>query len=527
MHSNKALSSIAISSMLVLMAMVVVVPIGAQAAWPDQANLSISPAELYPGETTTSKYTLDINSIDNGVTKLTISNVWVKYSWETAAHDILASSEPRTIGAFPAQVVFSNSTHVPTDQAKGAYSVNVTVWAYSNDDPLTLVTHTFTSDVSISDPVSAVASADPTTGYSPQNVTFDVTASGGNGVYSYTWNFGDGTANVSQKSPTHTYDSSGKFTATVTVTDSLGRSTDTNTTVTIAPGIGVTITAQPLSGPFPLEVKFSNTVTNSVDNELTYLWNFGDGSNSTESSPTYTYNKAGNYNVNLKVTDSRNRSAVSTDLTVRVSASIYPIASINASVSSGHGPLTVDFTSTVEGGTYPYNYMWSFGDGSTDSSANPSHTYDEPGVYVVQLTTIDSASRQDVSEQLTITVLSDTTMKVVIGASSLKGTSPLTVNFNSTIVDGTGPFFYTWNFGDGNTSTSANATHLFNEAGEYSVTLSVKDSLSNVTISNTLAIVVSEPKAATIPAWVLIWGSTGAIIAVVGVVAFTMMRRRM
>jgi PKD repeat protein len=199
-------------------------------------------------------------------------------------------------------------------------------------------------------------------------------------------------------------------------------------------------------------------------------------------------------------------------------------ATITATPSSGRAPLAVAFTSNVAGGTDPYTFAWDFGDGASSTDANPSHTYSESGIYNVKLTVTDSASRQ-VTSEVTVTVKSDTTMAVTITAANMTGSKPLTVNFNSAIVDGTGPFFYTWSFDDNTTSTQANPVHIFKEAGEYHVTLSVLDSLNNVTISNELTIVVSDPPAATIPAWVLIWGSTAAIIVAVGVIAFLMMRR--
>jgi PKD repeat protein len=522
MRSNKVLSSI-IASMLVLMAIVVVLPASAQAAWSDNATMSFSPKEMYPGGPHAASYTLALGAADDGVTKLTISNVWIQYGWESASHDILASSGDRVVTTFPSQVSFTNQVQVPNGQSVGSYTVNATVWAYTNDEPSSLVTHTFTGSITISDPITATATATPTTGTAPEEVSFDVTTSGGSGAYTYAWNFGDGTTG-SGKSPNHTYTTGGSFTANVTVTDDLGMSTyDRTGVITIAPGIIVTIKAQPSSGPYPLEVAFNNTVANAAAGDLTYAWDFGDGSTSTDSAPTHTYEDEGVYSVVLTVTDSKDRTGTSS-APIHVSASATVEATITATPSSGKAPLAVAFTSNVAGGTYPYTYAWDFGDGASSTEANPSHTYSESGIYNVKLTVTDSASRQ-VTSEVTVTVKSDTTMAVTISAANMTGSKPLTVNFNSAIVDGTGPFFYTWSFDDNTSSNQANPVHIFKEAREYHVTLSVQDSLSNVTISNELTIVVSDPPAATIPAWVLIWGSTAAIIVAVGVIAFLMMRR--
>jgi len=520
--------------MMVMMAMVAVMPVSAQVFWYDDATMTFGPAELFPGETRSATYTLDISAVSDGTTRLDISAVWIQYEWEDASHNILATSGARTLGSFPAHEVFNGNVTVPAAQAKGEYTVNATVWAYSNGDPSSLLTHTFNGVVQVNDPIAFdKLTADPTTGLAPQNVGFSVTASGGSGGYTYSWDFGDGTAASTQNNPTHIYAAGGTYTATVTVTDSLGRSASANTTVTIAPGITVNITAQPLSGPFPLSVTFNSTVTNAAAGDLTYAWTFGDGGTSTEGTPTHTYAKAGNYSATLKVTDSRGRNGTSNALTVRVTASVNPIARISASVESGRGPLNVEFTSIMEGGTPPYEYLWNFGDGSTSTEANPSHTYADPGMYVVWLEVTDSASKTNRSTELTITVESDTTMEVVIAASNVTGTVPMTVSFNSTILNGTAPFFYRWSFGDGVNSTQANPTHTYEKAGTYKVTLTVTDSNSNVTIAHVgageaknITIVVTEPEAEALPSWVWIWSATAVIIAAVGAAGFLMMRRQ-
>jgi len=81
--------------------------------------------------------------------------------------------------------------------------------------------------------------------------------------------------------------------------------------------------------------------------------------------------------------------------------------SISASQTSGNAPLTVSFTSSVSGGTGSYSYSWTFGDGGTSTSANPTHTYNTPGTYTVQLT-VKSGFQTAYSNILTIRVTSST-----------------------------------------------------------------------------------------------------------------------
>jgi len=53
--------------------------------------------------------------------------------------------------------------------------------------------------------------------------------------------------------------------------------------------------------------------------------------------------------------------------------------SATGSRTAGSSPLTVDFTGRASGGLPPYAYGWSFGDGGSSASQNPSHTYPSPG----------------------------------------------------------------------------------------------------------------------------------------------------
>jgi PKD repeat protein len=79
-----------------------------------------------------------------------------------------------------------------------------------------------------------------------------------------------------------------------------------------------------------------------------------------------------------------------------------PIVRISADVTSGVAPLDVAFTSNVTGGSPPYSYAWTFGDGNVSTDAAPAHRFMAPGTYVTRLEVRDSASQGSTSSPLVI-----------------------------------------------------------------------------------------------------------------------------
>jgi PKD repeat protein len=118
----------------------------------------------------------------------------------------------------------------------------------------------------------------------------------------------------------------------------------------------------------------------SVGVALSYAWNFGDGSSSTSANPSHTYVSAGSYTVTLTVTDACG--------TVDITTSVIDICQT----------VIPNFTNTFSGSTFTFsaqpsglsNYDWNFGDGSTGSGINVTHTYSSIGTYYVTLNCADT-----------------------------------------------------------------------------------------------------------------------------------------
>jgi PKD repeat protein len=152
----------------------------------------------------------------------------------------------------------------------------------------------------------------------------------------------------------------------------------------------VATTANPRSGVPPLTVTFSSSGSSDPEGAaLTYAWVFGDGITSTAANPSHIYQTEGSYVARLTVSDGTN-STVSGDINITV-GNQPPVAVASANPTAGAPPLTVTYLSTgssdPEGASLSYN--WQFGDGTTSTAANPSHTYQAAGVFTARLTVSD------------------------------------------------------------------------------------------------------------------------------------------
>jgi PKD repeat protein len=159
------------------------------------------------------------------------------------------------------------------------------------------------------------------------------------------------------------------------------------------------------------------------------------------------------------------------------------------------------FTASASGGTGPYNFTWTFGDGSIGSGTTVYHAYSPAGSYNVVLTTRDnSVSAQTASSQQTINVTSPPPPPPSLTASfTYSVVSPSvgqTESFTGSASGGTSPYTYSWNFGDSQTGSGNSVTHAYQKTGSYTVILTVNDSLGHLA-NATRVITVSAPLSAT------------------------------
>jgi PKD repeat protein len=232
--------------------------------------------------------------------------------------------------------------------------------------------------------------------------------------------------------------------------------------------------ASPTSGDAPLAVSFTDS---STGNPTSWRWDFGDGTTSTAQNPGHTYTSPGTYSVILTATNASGSDTKTRADYITVTTPASPTADFSGTPTSGSAPLTVSFTDSSTGS--PTGWSWDFGDGTTSTAQNPDHTYALPGTYSVSLTATNAGGSDTKTLTDYITVSAPASPTADFSASPTSGDAPLAVSFTDSSTGS--PTSWSWDFGDGTTSTAQNPDHTYTSPGTYTVSLTA----SNVTGSDT------------------------------------------
>ncbi|MBO6574695.1 MAG: PKD domain-containing protein [Rhodothermales bacterium] len=156
----------------------------------------------------------------------------------------------------------------------------------------------------------------------------------------------------------------------------------------------------------------------------------------------------------------------------------------------------VTFTGSVNADATPVvAASWDFGDGSTADGMTATHSFAQEGMYTVQFA-VSNGNGKGMDSRTCMVTVEDPCEDAVITSMTASNMAPDTqtsIRFSAN-TSGTQPVTYSWNFGDGNTSSSANPSHTYDEAGTYTVTLEVTN--CGGTVSRTMTITVVPYEAA-------------------------------
>lgn len=302
----------------------------------------------------------------------------------------------------------------------------------------------------------------------PPLVQFTNTSSNAN---TFSWTFQGGSpATTTYENPMVTFNDLGTF--TVTLVASNGASSDTKTK-------NITI-----YGTYNPVADFNYVITDHDVNfydigsgGTSFLWDFGDGSPlSYDQNPSHNYPLNGTYEVTMTVENECGISTISYFIEISALAEV----DFTSDIAAGCDPMTVIY---LDKSTNADSYYWMFPGGtpSTSTETNPVVIYNNAGVYDVTLEVTNSAGVKSLTK----------TSYITVNSSPKAGFTYVLNNSQATFTD-TSHFAtnYSWDFGDGGTSSEQNPVHKYLDNGTFTVTQTVINGCTSN--SKTATIVISQ-----------------------------------
>lgn len=326
------------------------------------------------------------------------------------------------------------------------------------------------------------------------NQVSNVSNTNGAAISGFTWTFGDGNGS-SQSAPSHTYSVPGSYNVTLITTTNQGCKDTSIHTALVHPNpvLGnLNIPTVCDGAPSPLSVNAALANINGAQISST-VWNTGDGGSANGLQTTHSYANPGSYTVTVVVVSNHGCSDTATGTALlnpepQISSTSFPDVCFGA-------PTLFLQNSTLSNvnGAQISGYLWTFGDGTTSPSMNPTKTYAQTGAFPVSLTIN--------TNQNCPTVFHDTVLVNPFPVISSVSAADVCQGFASNFVqsssvpptNGSVVNAYQWNFGGGNTSTQANPSFTYANAGTYVANLTVTTNYGCSISSSGQAIVNPNP----------------------------------
>ncbi|MBX8642618.1 MAG: PKD domain-containing protein [Thermoplasmata archaeon] len=337
-------------------------------------------------------------------------------------------------------VVSSSDSYAQYFTIPGTYDIT----AYVNDSMAESIELSSTIVVRANPTVTIVTPTNKTDANVP--ISFRGILSGGTGPYGYSWLIAGHT--YTNATLVYSFSSSGAYSIQLTVTDAFGREAiaSVNETVYADPHASfVAPTYIRASIEEPLSLNISGGIA-----PYAIQWYFPSGEQISGNNVTHAFSSSGPDTIETQVTDSSGY----TD-TQNFTVDVHLFVAIAANTTSGLGPLAVQFSSSVLGGS-DYAYNWSFGNGQHSLQQNPAYSF-QPGNYSVTFK-VTSANGATGEENITITSLPPPV--------SFEYSSGLNITqtFHFTAIpnwDAKGPYNMSWSFPNGQTVTGMNISYKF------------------------------------------------------------------
>jgi PKD repeat protein len=275
------------------------------------------------------------------------------------------------------------------------------------------------------------------------------------------WDFGD-YSSTDSVSPTHTYTNPGLYEVWLWLYDSVYQCSEwTMKRIMVGEvNCNASFSYQQVPG-MPNTISFSDYSYNAAK----WIWNFGDGTKSTEQNPLKNYTSSGVYNVCLTV----------------MNAAGDCMQKVCMLVEAGEVSCLADFNFIIDSAKVTFNnlsskatdFYWSFGDGNYDVVQNPVYNYSQSGLYNVCLSIYDSVTYcySDICKEVKV-IVANNEATFARFAYYVQDDTVFFTNYSENANK------YYWTFGDGSFNATENPTKIYTKPGVYRVCLKAFNSVT-------------------------------------------------
>ncbi len=242
--------------------------------------------------------------------------------------------------------------------------------------------------------------------------------------------------------------------------------------------------AEPLTSVRCNKFTFDATGSYDPDNEdISFLWDFGDGQTSTSPVVDYTYTKSGDYKVSLSITDSGGKSCSTATTTQMVRVNIPPFAKLKVPEKVCTNQLVLmDASESYDDSRNKLQFEWDLGDGETVSGQKKvSKAYSKGGKYKIKLKVDDGTNTQCSSQIVEKTIVvneppvAKANKNIIMKCVDTEEDLQVSFDASQTMDVNNDELTYLWDFGDGIQDKGQKVMHQYDSIGQYDAKLIVKD----------------------------------------------------
>jgi PKD repeat protein len=271
---------------------------------------------------------------------------------------------------------------------------------------------------------------------------------------SWFWDFGDGTSGTGQY-PVHTYSLVGSYNVCLTISGDSCQDTYCNWITVTNDSTNTSCQAyfytysDTTNGYLDSTIYFANAST-GTNNNTSYYWDFGDGTNSSLQNPTHTYPSYGTYTVCLSIWDSICQDSYCSTIAIGPYDSSACYASFGTYFHSADSVEFVDYSYSNNPASQVISWNWSFGDGTSSTDQNPIHVYGAGQYFVCLAITTSSGCSSTYCDYVNVWSNDSTFCDLYVAANSVVNESAAGAadgSINIDVYGGTPPYTYQWSNG--------------------------------------------------------------------------------